>query len=82
MLNIAVRSLASVALRKALDSKHGFHFDYFTLDLNGELSGINGILLEEQTDYANMSLHHILTLYKGRKNPPSSVVVIGHSMVW
>ena len=40
----SVRSLGSVALRKAQDSKSPFHFDYFSLDLNEASVSINGRL--------------------------------------
>lgn len=75
------RSFSSVALRKALHSRTPFHFDHFALDLNEELSGLNGALLFDQLTYANASIYRILELYQGRKNPPHSVVLIGHSMV-
>nr|CAH7751656.1 unnamed protein product [Callosobruchus chinensis] len=59
-----------------------YHFDYFTLDLNNELSGVYGPLLYDQLEYANSSLYRILELYKQNRNKPKSVVVIGHSMWW
>lgn len=80
-LIILVRSLASVALRKALNERPGFHFDYFTIDLNEELSGINGALLEDQMRYVNYSIGRILELYNNASRPPKSVILIGHSMV-
>lgn len=78
---ISVRSLASVALRKSLNSRPGFHFDYFTVDLNDELSALNGGVLFEQQQYVNYSVHRILQLYKTVENRPKSVILIGHSMV-
>lgn len=77
----AVRSLASVALRKSLSSRPGFHFDYFTVDLNEELSALNGGVVFEQQLYVNNSIYHILELYKNVENSPKSVVLIAHSMV-
>lgn len=76
-----MRSLASVALRKALSDRPGFHFDYFTVDLNDELSGLNGALLRDQLEYVNSSVYTILDLYRRTERPPKSVVLIGHSMV-
>lgn len=81
MPSFSVRSLASVALRKAISERPGFHFDYFTVDLNEELSGINGALLSEQMLFVNQSIVRILELYKNSSRPPKSVVLIGHSMV-
>nr|CAH7713043.1 unnamed protein product [Callosobruchus chinensis] len=75
-----MRSLSSVALRKMLSDGIPYHFDYFTLDLNNELSGVYGPLLYDQLEYANSSLYRILELYKQNRNKPKSVVVIGHSM--
>ncbi|EFA08175.1 GPI inositol-deacylase-like Protein [Tribolium castaneum] len=74
------RSLASVALRKALNSRTPFHFDYFLIDLNNELSGLNGALLADQLEYVNNSIYTVLDLYQNRKNPAKSVVLVGHSM--
>ena len=42
-----VRSLGSVALRKA--QAYSFHFNYFTIDFNEELTGIYGATLWQQT---------------------------------
>lgn len=75
----AVRSLASVSLRKALGSNSPFHFDYFTLDLNEEYSAMFGGVLIDQTRFAVHAVHRILSLY--RRVQPDSVVLIGHSMV-
>lgn len=81
-MELLVRSLASVALRKALSDRPGFHFDYFTVDLNEELNGINGALLVDQTLFVNYSIARILELYKNSSRPPKSVILIGHSMVY
>nr|XP_022917205.1 GPI inositol-deacylase [Onthophagus taurus] len=75
-----VRSLASVALRKSINSRTTFHFDYFTIDTNGELSGTNGVLLNDQMTYANYSMHRILNLYPKGNRKPNSIILIGHSM--
>lgn len=70
-----------MALRKALNSRTPFHFDYFLIDLNNELSGLNGALLVDQLEYANRSIYTVLQLYEKRTNPPKSVVLFAHSMV-
>ncbi|KRT81140.1 hydrolase, partial [Oryctes borbonicus] len=75
-----VRSLASVALRKALNSRPGFHFDYFTIDYNEEFSGLNGALLHDQVLYAQQSIYRIMELYASTPDKPTSIVLIGHSM--
>ncbi|XP_018322176.1 GPI inositol-deacylase [Agrilus planipennis] len=76
-----VRSFASIALRKALNSRPGFHFDFFTVDINEEFSALNGALLYQQTKYVKHCIKRILELYDGSlKNKPSSIILIGHSM--
>jgi glycosylphosphatidylinositol deacylase len=48
-----VRSLASVALRKAIDmTKYKTHFDFFTLDFGEEMSAIYGPVLDDQSNFA------------------------------
>nr|XP_054763869.1 GPI inositol-deacylase-like [Lytechinus pictus] len=75
-----VRSLSSIALRKA--SNYNFHFNYFSVDLNEELNAVYGGVLEGQTEYVHGCVKHILELYrnnKNNKNPPKQIVIIGHS---
>ncbi|KAF5293758.1 hypothetical protein FQA39_LY03243 [Lamprigera yunnana] len=74
-----VRSFASVALRMSLNLRPGFHFDFFAVDLNEEFSGLNGVLLYEQTKYINRSIEKILQLY-GNSQSTKSIVILGHSM--
>ena len=77
-----VRSLASVALRKALDKDYGYrnHFDYFTVDFNEEFSALYGGNLRKQAEYLAVTIDHILGLYAGQDLAPNSVVLIGHSI--
>ncbi|KAK4874324.1 hypothetical protein RN001_013684 [Aquatica leii] len=74
-----VRSFASVALRKSLDIRPGFHFDFFAVDLNDEFSGLNGALLYEQTQYVNHTITRILELYNSSVNH-KNLILMGHSM--
>ena len=74
-----VRSLASVALRKA-ESLRSAHFNYFTADLDESLSGLFGGVLNEQTEFVRLCVARILWLYKDINTPPTSVILIGHSM--
>ncbi|XP_031765165.2 GPI inositol-deacylase isoform X2 [Galleria mellonella] len=81
--HMQARSLASVALRKALDRGYEYHFDYFTISYNEELSGLYGGVLQKQTDFASACISRILNLYKSNKytkTVPTSVILIGHSM--
>uniref|UniRef100_UPI00358F2049 GPI inositol-deacylase isoform X2 n=1 Tax=Myxine glutinosa TaxID=7769 RepID=UPI00358F2049 len=72
-----VRSLASVALRKAQNLQRPFHLDFFTIAYNEEFVALYGGVLERQTRFANACLHGLLSLYPNR---PQSVVLVGHSM--
>ena len=73
-----VRSLASVALRKA--ESHTNHFNYFTIDFDEDLSGLYGGLLMDQVDFVHSCLRYIIRMYQGNTIVPESVIVIGHSM--
>eukprot|EP00090_Calanus_glacialis_P013911 TRINITY_DN2253_c0_g1_i7.p1 TRINITY_DN2253_c0_g1~~TRINITY_DN2253_c0_g1_i7.p1 ORF type:complete len:1052 (-),score=349.76 TRINITY_DN2253_c0_g1_i7:167-3322(-) len=78
-----VRSLASVALRKAIeDSEYKIHFDYFTVDFGEEYSALYGGVLQNQVQFVSHSIEKILQLYRGRKGGqvPTSVVLVGHSL--
>uniref|UniRef100_A0A8D8RFK7 GPI inositol-deacylase n=1 Tax=Cacopsylla melanoneura TaxID=428564 RepID=A0A8D8RFK7_9HEMI len=76
-----VRSLASVAFRKAVDESHlhQHFFDFFSVDFNGEYSALFGGVLEAQTQYVKHALNKILALYPPEQRPPS-VVIFGYSM--
>lgn len=74
------RSLASVALRKAESLTSKVHFNYFTADLDESLSGLFGGVLYEQTEFIRLCVTRILWLYKKNENPPTSVILVGHSM--
>lgn len=76
-----VRSLASVSLRKRYSSHTPFNFDYFSVDLNEEYSALFGGVLKEQRDFVHQCLRSILAHYRNNENKPTSVIVIGHSMV-
>ncbi|XP_077473483.1 GPI inositol-deacylase isoform X2 [Stigmatopora argus] len=75
-----VRSLGSVALRKAEHAEGGLHFNVFTLDFNEELVALYGGSLQRQTQFLYESVKAILELYKHLKTPPKTVVLVGHSM--
>ena len=77
-----VRSLASVALRKAIeDYKYKTHFDYFSVDFEEEWSAFYGASLEHQTKFVSECLQRILGMYKTNgQREVRSVVLVGHSM--
>ncbi|VVD00800.1 unnamed protein product [Leptidea sinapis] len=81
--HMQARSIASVALRKAISNGYEYHFDYFTINFNEELSGLYGGVLQSQTEFAAACISKVLSLYRNHrysKIVPSSVVLIGHSM--
>ncbi|XP_031748648.1 GPI inositol-deacylase isoform X4 [Xenopus tropicalis] len=75
-----VRSLASVALRKAENIGNQYHFNIFTVNFNEELVALYGGSLRRQTRFVHECIKTILCLYKNQKFPPESVAIIGHSM--
>lgn len=63
-LSVQVRSLGSVALRKAESAQGGLHFNVFTVDFNEELVAMYGGSLRRQTLFLRESIKAILKLYK------------------
>ncbi|TRY94184.1 hypothetical protein DNTS_028358 [Danionella cerebrum] len=74
------RSLGSVALRKAENLDGRIHLNVFTIDFNEELVALYGGSLRRQTQFLHESVKAILRLYKESPEPPTSVVLVGHSM--
>ncbi|XP_073162383.1 GPI inositol-deacylase isoform X5 [Lepidochelys kempii] len=79
-----VRSLGSIALRKAEDIDFKYHFNFFTVNFNEELVALYGGSLHRQTRFVHECIKVILKLYKVRREDqefaPSSVAIVGHSM--
>ncbi|ETE61005.1 GPI inositol-deacylase, partial [Ophiophagus hannah] len=75
-----VRSLGSIALRKAEDMDFKYHFDVFSVNFNEELVALYGGSLQKQTRFVHECIKIILKLYKGHEFAPRSVAVVGHSM--
>uniref|UniRef100_A0A182T8C5 GPI inositol-deacylase n=1 Tax=Anopheles maculatus TaxID=74869 RepID=A0A182T8C5_9DIPT len=74
-----VRSLASVALRKGIDNNWQAHLDYFSVDLNEELSGVYGGFLQDQTEFLELCIQEIARLY-GSRGRSIRMFIIGHSV--
>jgi len=72
-----VRSLASTCIRHQLQSLDASKFIFYTIDFRGQLSGIDGQLLEEQTAFVHRSLDQILKLHPVETK---GVIMIGHSV--
>ncbi|RCH99265.1 GPI inositol deacylase, partial [Rhizopus stolonifer] len=75
-----IRSLASATTHWFHSSKSKRNIDYFTVDLNEELSAMSGQVLLDQAEYINKAIERILLLYKDYPEPPTSVLIIAHSM--
>nr|XP_032659496.1 GPI inositol-deacylase isoform X2 [Chelonoidis abingdonii] len=75
-----VRSLGSIALRKAEDIDFKYHFNFFTVSFNEELVALYGGSLQRQTRFVHECIKVILKLYKDQEFAPSSVAIVGHSM--
>ena len=75
-----VRSLASVAYRKTLESRKHFHFDFFTIEFNEELSAFHGALLDQQVSFVRQCIQKIFQLYLTKHQARKSLILIGHSM--
>ncbi|NXD10726.1 PGAP1 deacylase, partial [Nothocercus nigrocapillus] len=75
-----VRSLGSIALRKAEDVDFKYHFNFFSVNFNEELVALYGGSLQRQTKFVHECIKVILKLYRAREFAPTSVAIIGHSM--
>jgi len=75
-----VRSLASVAFRRAVDKGKAYHFNFFSVDLNEEYSGLYGDCLKDQTEFVRQAMKKIFSLYKYAAVKPTQVILVGHSM--
>lgn len=60
----AVRSVGSIALRKAEDIDFKYHFDFFSVNFNEELVALYGGTLQKQTKFVHECIKAILKLYK------------------
>ncbi|KAI9282714.1 PGAP1-like protein-domain-containing protein [Sporodiniella umbellata] len=75
-----VRSFASETSKYSFSKKNLVSMqdiDWFTLDLNEELTAFSGQQIIDQAAFTNAAIQTILSLYKGRI---SSVILVGHSM--
>ncbi|NXW87843.1 PGAP1 deacylase, partial [Alopecoenas beccarii] len=75
-----VRSLGSIALRKAEDIDFKYHFNFFSVNFNEELVALYGGSLQRQTKFVHECIKVILKLYRDREFAPTSVAIVGHSM--
>lgn len=59
-----VRSLGSIALRKAEDIDFKYHFNFFSVNFNEELVALYGGSLQRQTKFVHECIKIILKLYR------------------
>lgn len=59
-----VRSLGSIALRKAEDIDFKYHFNFFSVNFNEELVALYGGSLQRQTKFVHECIKVILKLYR------------------
>ena len=57
-----------------------YHFNYFTVDYEEELSALYGPYLNQQTQFLMYSIERIFDCYRYSQFKPTSVIAIGHSM--
>lgn len=72
-----VRSLASTCIRRQLQSLDAFKFIFYTIDFGGQLSGLSGHLIEEQTTFVHKALNQISKLHDSQTK---GIILIGHSV--
>ncbi|MCO5581420.1 hypothetical protein L7F22_035304 [Adiantum nelumboides] len=77
---------------RTLRRRYYNHLDWFSVDLDGEHSAMDGRILEEHTEYVVQAIHRILDRYKESLEArskdkadlatalPKSVILVGHSM--
>lgn len=63
-----------------LNNPNAQNFDFFAADFNEDFTAFHGQTIMEQADYLNEAVRLILSLYAEKPTPPTSVVIVGHSM--
>ncbi|KAL7748315.1 GPI inositol deacylase [Sorochytrium milnesiophthora] len=79
-----VRSLASAAaevyIANAASADVPVPLDFYTIDLNEDMSAFHGSSLLQQAEFVNDVVQVILSLHRNDTNAPTSVVIVAHSM--
>ncbi|KAK6463215.1 PGAP1-like protein-domain-containing protein [Scheffersomyces coipomensis] len=81
-----VRSIASESANLYFDdyvhrnSPTYRNLDFFTADFNEDFTAFHGRTILDQAEYLNEAVKFILELYSNNVDPPSSVIIVGHSM--
>ncbi|SGZ55869.1 CIC11C00000003596 [Sungouiella intermedia] len=56
------------------------NFDFFTADFNEDFTAFHGRTMLDQAEFLNEAIRFILLLYLNTSNPPTSVIIVAHSM--
>lgn len=78
-----VRSIAAEAANLYFDDGDEYrtqNLDFFAADFNEDFTAFHGRTILDQAEYLNEAIRFILGLYANQKNPPKSVILLGHSM--
>lgn len=62
------------------DTEVDLPLDFFTVNFQEDLTAFDGTTVVDQAEYLNKAITYILSLYKSHDSPPTSVILIGHSM--
>ncbi|KAI5960351.1 BST1 [Candida pseudojiufengensis] len=54
--------------------------DFFTADFNEDFTAFHGRTILDQSEFCNDAIKFILDLYSEQLNPPTKIIIIGHSM--
>lgn len=78
-----VRSIAAEATNiyhKNEERFQGRTLDFFAVHFNEDFTAFHGRTMLDQAEYLNDAVRFILSLYSESPNPPTSVILVGHSM--
>ncbi|KAH3682206.1 hypothetical protein WICPIJ_006827 [Wickerhamomyces pijperi] len=83
-----VRSIAAEAANIFFENKKDSasidhtsqRLDFYAAHFNEDFTAFHGRTMLDQAEYMNDAIKFILSLYQNQKTPPSSVILIGHSM--
>lgn len=80
-----VRSIAAEASNIFHDHQHedyfkGRNMDFFAAHFNEDFTAFHGRTMLDQAECLNDAIAFILSLYANSTNPPTSVILLGHSM--
>lgn len=63
-----------------VDNPKQKNYDFFAADFNEDFLAFHGRTILDQAEYLNDAVAFILLLYAHNENPPTSLILMGHSM--